>query len=264
YAGVQCLSGTGSLRAGGEFLVRVLGLKTIYISNPTWGNHKLVFTNAGFTNFGSYTYWDQEKRCVSLEQMLKDIEAAPEKSVILLHGCAHNPTGMDPTKDQWKQICEVIKKKNHFTFFDIAYQGFASGSPDDDAWAVRYFVEQGLEMMVAQSFAKNFGLYNERVGNLCVVFKDPKVMEGFRSQMQLVVRANWSNPPAHGARIVHMVLTNPEMRKQWDDAIKTMSSRIKEMRAALRQHLEQMKTPGTWSHITQQIGMFSYTGLNRK
>ncbi|EPB73835.1 putative aminotransferase [Ancylostoma ceylanicum] len=262
YTGVQCLSGTGSLRAGAEFLARILNLKTAYFSNPTWGNHKLVFTNAGFTTFGAYQYWDAAKRCVSIDKFLADLEAAPAKSVILLHGCAHNPTGMDPTHDQWKQICEVIKRRNLFTFFDIAYQGFASGSPDADAWAVRYFVEQGMEMLIAQSFAKNFGLYNERVGNLCLVVKDPSVLPGYKSQMSLIIRANWSNPPAHGARVVHKVLTTPEMRKQWDGAIQTMSSRIKQMRAALREHLEKLKTPGTWSHITQQIGMFSYTGLN--
>ncbi|ETN74079.1 hypothetical protein NECAME_13215 [Necator americanus] len=244
YTGVQCLSGTGSLRAGAE------------------GNHRLVFNNAGFTDFHSYQYWDAEKRRVNIEKVLEDLEAAPEKAVILLHGCAHNPTGMDPTHEQWKQICEVIKRRNLFTFFDIAYQGFASGNPNDDAWAVRYFVEQGLEMVIAQSFAKNFGLYNERVGNLCLVVKDPAVLPGYKSQMSLIIRANWSNPPAHGARVVHKVLTTPEMRKQWDHAIQTMSSRIKQMRAALRENLENLGTPGTWSHITQQIGMFSYTGLN--
>uniref|UniRef100_A0A0K0DAC4 Aspartate aminotransferase n=1 Tax=Angiostrongylus cantonensis TaxID=6313 RepID=A0A0K0DAC4_ANGCA len=262
YTGVQCLSGTGSLRAGAEFLASVLGLKTVYLSNPTWGNHKLVFKKAGFENFRDYTYWDKVNRRVDIDSIIADLEKAPEKSVVVLHGCAHNPTGMDPTQDQWKRICEVVKHRNLFAFFDIAYQGFASGNPDADAWAVRYFVEQGMEMFIAQSFAKNFGLYNERVGNLCLVVSDPTVLAGYKSQMSLVIRANWSNPPVHGALIVHKVLTTPEMRKQWNDAIQTMSSRIKEMRTALRGHLEALKTPGTWAHITQQIGMFSYTGLN--
>jgi aspartate aminotransferase len=259
--GVQCLSGTGSLRAGAEFLARLLGLKTAYVSDPTWGNHNLIFKNSGFESVNKYHYWDASKRQVNIDGLISDLEAAPEKSVIILHGCAHNPTGMDPTLEQWHKIAEVMKKKNHFTFFDIAYQGFASGDPDADAWAIRYFVEQGLEMVVAQSFAKNFGLYNERVGNLTIVVNDPKVIPAIKSQMSLVIRANWSNPPAHGAKIVHMVLTTPELRKQWFEAIQTMSKRIFEMRASLLQHLQKLGTPGTWDHITQQIGMFSYTGL---
>ncbi|VDO68419.1 unnamed protein product [Heligmosomoides polygyrus] len=261
YFGTQCLSGTGSLRAGAEFLARVLGYKTVLLSNPTWGNHKLVFHNAGFTDVGSYTYWDATNRKVDMQKMLYDLEEAPEKSVIVLHGCAHNPTGMDPTQDQWRQICEVIKRRHLFPFFDIAYQGFASGNPDADAWSIRYFVEQGLEMFIAQSFAKNFGLYNERVGNLCAVVKDPSVLPGYKSQMSLIIRANWSNPPVHGARIVHKVLSTPALRATWDQNIQTMSSRIKQMRSLLQSHLEKLGTPGSWTHITQQIGMFSFTGL---
>ncbi|CAD6184968.1 unnamed protein product [Caenorhabditis auriculariae] len=259
--GIQCLSGTGSLRAGAEFLAGVVGLKTAYVSQPTWGNHKLVFKNAGFTAINTYTYWNAEKRCVNIDQLVDDLDNAPEKSVIILHGCAHNPTGMDPTQEQWKRIAQVIKKRNLFPFFDIAYQGFATGDPNADAWAVRYFVDQGLEMVVAQSFAKNFGLYNERVGNLTVVVNDKEVIPGFLSQMSLVIRANWSNPPAHGAQVVHLVLTNPDKRQQWMDSIKEMSGRIKTMREALRTKLEALGTPGTWNHITEQIGMFSFTGL---
>jgi len=258
---VQCLSGTGALRAGAEFLNRLLSLDTVYVSKPTWGNHNLVFHNSNFKTIKSYRYWDAKNRRVDIEGLIEDLENAPEKAVIVLHGCAHNPTGMDPTQDQWKKICEVMKRKNLFTFFDIAYQGFASGDPDADAWAVRYFVDQGVEMVVAQSFAKNFGLYNERVGNLTFVVSDPKTVVPIKSQMSLVIRANWSNPPAHGAKVVAMILTNAEYRKQWFESIKTMASRIKDMRHALRSNLEQLGTPGTWEHVTQQIGMFSYTGL---
>ncbi|KAI6210612.1 Aspartate aminotransferase [Aphelenchoides besseyi] len=259
--GVQCLSGTGSLRAGAEFLNRLLGLDTVYVSKPTWGNHNLIFANSNFKNIRSYKYWDPVNCRVDIDSLCADLEDAPERSVIVLHGCAHNPTGMDPTCDQWKRIAEVIKRKNLFTFFDIAYQGFASGDPDADAWAVRYFVEQGLEMVIAQSFAKNFGLYNERVGNLTFVVSDPKTVIPIKTQVSLVIRANWSNPPAHGARVVAMVLTTPEYRQQWFEAIQTMSTRIKTMRHALRSHLESLGTPGTWDHVTSQIGMFSYTGL---
>ncbi|GMT05139.1 hypothetical protein PENTCL1PPCAC_27313, partial [Pristionchus entomophagus] len=260
--GIQCLSGTGSLRLGAEFLHSQCKMDTVYVSKPTWGNHKLVFKTAGFKEVRDYTYWDPVNRRVDIDALVKDLEAAPERAVIILHGCAHNPTGMDPTQDQWKKICEVVKIKNLFTFFDIAYQGFASGDADADAWAIRYFVSQGIEMVVAQSFAKNFGLYNERVGNLTIVVNDKSTIAGIKSQASLCVRANWSNPPAHGARIVHKVLTTPALRQEWFDSIKVMSSRIKEMRASLLSHLESLGTPGTWGHITQQIGMFSYTGLN--
>ncbi|KAK0400460.1 hypothetical protein QR680_015257 [Steinernema hermaphroditum] len=260
--GTQCLSGTGSLRAGADFLNHVLGLSTVYVSKPTWGNHKLLFNRAGFKAIESYRYWDDVNHCVSINELVADLEGAPEKSVILLHGCAHNPTGMDPTHEQWERIAEVIKRRKLFPFFDIAYQGFASGDPDADAWAIRYFVNQGIELICAQSFAKNFGLYNERVGNLTTVVSDPAVIPAFKSQMSLCIRANWSNPPSHGSRIVHMVLTTPELREQWFECIKTMSSRIKDMRAALRGHLEALGTPGKWEHITQQIGMFSFTGLS--
>uniref|UniRef100_A0A0R3S101 Aspartate aminotransferase n=1 Tax=Elaeophora elaphi TaxID=1147741 RepID=A0A0R3S101_9BILA len=260
--GVQCLSGTGSLKAGADFLSFVMKMKTIYISKPTWGNHKLIFARAGFTDIREYCYWDATNRCINMKGMLADLEAAPENAIVVLHGCAHNPTGMDPTHDQWKQIAEVCKRRHLFPFFDLAYQGFASGDLDADAWAVRYFVEQGLEIFCAQSFAKNFGLYNERIGNLTVVVSDPLVLTSFKSQMSLVIRSNWSNPPNHGAKIVHMILTSPNMSVQWHDAIKTMSSRIKGMRQALRENLEKLGTPGKWEHITQQIGMFSFSGLN--
>ncbi|GMT31352.1 hypothetical protein PFISCL1PPCAC_22649, partial [Pristionchus fissidentatus] len=259
--GIQSLSGTGSLRLGAEFLHTHCKMDTVLVSNPTWGNHKLVFKTAGFKEVRDYAYWDAINRRVDIEGLVRDLEAAPARAVVILHGCAHNPTGMDPTQEQWKQICEVIKKKNLFTFFDIAYQGFASGDADADAWAIRYFVSQGVECVVAQSFAKNFGLYNERIGNLTVVVNDKATIPGIKSQASLCVRANWSNPPAHGARIVHKILTTPELRKEWQGCIMTMSSRIKEMRAALRGHLEAQGTPGTWAHITQQIGLFSYTGL---
>ncbi|CAD5229583.1 unnamed protein product [Bursaphelenchus okinawaensis] len=262
--GVQCLSGTGSLRAGAEFLKRLLNLDAVLVSQPTWGNHKLIFHNAGFTSVKAYRYWDAGNKKIDIDGFLADLQAAPEKAVVVLHGCAHNPTGMDPSQDEWKKICEVVKQKNLFTFFDIAYQGFASGDPDKDAWAIRYFVEQGLEMVVAQSFAKNFGLYNERVGNLAIVVNDKSTIEGIKSQIQLVIRANWSNPPAHGARIVAMVLNDPTRRQQWYDAIKTMSSRIQQMREALLKLLTEQGTPGKWDHIVKQIGMFSYTGLTKE
>ncbi|XP_046452184.1 aspartate aminotransferase, cytoplasmic-like isoform X2 [Daphnia pulex] len=259
--GIQCLSGTGALRVGAEFLAHIGKHTVVYSSNPTWGNHSLVFLSAGFSTYKSYRYWDAAKKALDFDGLMEDLRNAPANSVILLHACAHNPTGVDPTQDQWKQIADLIEERGLFPFFDSAYQGFASGDLDRDAWAVRYFDSRGFEMVCAQSFAKNFGLYNERVGNLTFVAKDRAVIEPVRSQITLLVRANYSNPPNHGARIVGTVLNNPALTEQWKGHIKTMADRIISMRHGLRERLEKMETPGTWNHITDQIGMFSFTGL---
>jgi aspartate aminotransferase, cytoplasmic len=159
--GVQSLSGTGALRNGAEFLWRILKKDVFYYSNPTWENHHKVFINAGMTTGRSYRYWNPATRVIDLEGMLADLEAAPEGAVIILHACAHNPTGCDPTEEQWIQIADVMERKKLFPFFDSAYQGFASGDPIKDSFAVRYFVKRGFELFCAQSFAKNFGLYSE-------------------------------------------------------------------------------------------------------
>jgi len=259
--GIQTLSGTGALRVGAEFLARIMKSSVVYSSNPTWGNHKLVFINAGFTTYRSYRYWNTEKKALDLEGMLEDIRAAPENAVIILHACAHNPTGLDPTQEQWKQIADVMEERKLFPFFDSAYQGFASGDLDRDAWAVRYFDSRGFEMFCSQSFSKNFGLYNERVGNLTLIMKDASVIPAVRSQISLLIRANYSNPPSHGARIVGTVLNDPQLNEEWRGNIKTMADRVIAMRKGLRERLEKLGTPGTWNHITDQIGMFSYTGF---
>merc|ERR1712123_314311 len=260
--GAQALSGTGALRNGAEFLSRITGLNCAYYSDPTWGNHGLIFKNAGFTDIRKYRYWDAQSKGLDFEGFLEDLENAPAQAVIILHACAHNPTGVDPAKEQWAKIADVIERKNLFPFFDCAYQGFASGSLDTDAWVVRYFVERGFELYCAQSFSKNFGLYNERAGNLTVVMNDSKMVANFKSQLTLIIRAMYSNPPAHGCRIVDTVLKDSAMYQEWKDCIKIMADRIINMRKGLRERLEQLGTPGSWNHITDQIGMFSYTGLS--
>ncbi|KAK6487428.1 aspartate aminotransferase [Huso huso] len=265
--GVQSLGGTGALRIGAEFLRRWYNGKNntatpIYVSAPTWENHNAVFSDAGFTDVRPYRYWDAEKRGLALAGFLEDLENAPEYSVFLLHACAHNPTGTDPTPDEWKQIAEIMERKKLFAFFDSAYQGFASGDLQKDAWAVRYFVSKGFELFCAQSFSKNFGLYNERVGNLTVVAKDSDNASRILSQMEKIVRTIWSNPPSQGARIVATTLTTPELFAEWKDNVKTMADRVLLMRSQLKAKLQALGTPGTWEHITQQIGMFSFTGLN--
>ncbi|XP_078499683.1 aspartate aminotransferase, cytoplasmic [Lissotriton helveticus] len=267
--GVQSLGGTGALRIGAEFLRRWYNGNNntstpIYISGPSWENHNAVFMDAGFKDIRTYRYWDAANRGLDLQGLLQDMEDAPEYSIFVLHACAHNPTGTDPKPDEWKQISEVMKRKYLFPFFDSAYQGFASGSLDKDAWAVRYFVSQGFELFCAQSFSKNFGLYNERVGNLTIVGKDSDNVNRVLSQLEKIVRTTWSNPPSQGARIVAITLTNPEMFAEWKDNVKTMADRVLLMRAELKSRLEALKTPGTWNHIVEQIGMFSYTGLNPK
>lgn len=259
--GVQTLSGTGGLRVGSELLNKHLKYTTFYYSNPTWENHHLVFVNSGFTQPRQYRYWNSKTRELDFSGMIEDLKNAPENSVIILHACAHNPTGIDPTHEQWEKIADVMEERKLFPFFDSAYQGFASGDLDRDAWAVRYFVKRGFELVCAQSYAKNFGLYNERVGNLTVVTSDAKLEPALRSQLTWIVRGSYSNPPAHGARVVATVLQDSKLFDEWRDHIKLMSSRVIQMREALRAELIKLGTPGTWDHIVKQIGLFSYTGL---
>jgi aspartate aminotransferase len=200
--------------------------------------------------------------------MISALEAAPQGSIILLHACAHNPTGVDPTEDQWKQIAEVMRSRSHFPFFDTAYQGFASGDLVRDSWAIRYFVEQGFELCVAQSFAKNFGLYGERTGAFHFVSAPgpdaAAACSHIASQLAILQRSEISNPPAYGARIASRVLNDPVLFKEWEADLRTMSGRILEMRRGLRDRLEKRGTPGSWDHITSQIGMFSFTGLSEE
>ncbi|XP_046383637.1 aspartate aminotransferase, cytoplasmic [Ischnura elegans] len=259
--GVQSLSGTGALRVGAEFLARILKYKTFYYSTPTWENHRLLFLNSGFTDPREYRYWNASERKLDFESYMADLKSAPENSVIILQACAHNPTGSDPTPEQWEKIADVMEERKLFPFFDSAYQGFASGDVEKDAFAVRYFAKRGFEFFCAQSFAKNFGLYNERVGNLTMVFNSQEVIAKVKSQVTLVIRGMYSNPPNHGGRVVSTILNDPQLYEEWKGCIKSMADRIMSMRKGLRERLEAKKTPGTWEHITKQIGMFSFTGL---
>lgn len=197
--------------------------------------------------------------------MLAGLRSAPNGSVILLHPCAHNPTGVDPTQDQWKQIAQVMRERNHFPFFDCAYQGFASGDLIRDSWAIRYFVEQGFELVIAQSFAKNFGLYGQRTGVFhFVAAPGPDAVSAtahVATQLSTLQRSEISNPPAYGAYIASCILNDPSLFAMWEEDLRTMSGRIIDMRKGLKQRLDAKGTPGKWDHITDQIGMFSFTGL---
>lgn len=258
--GVQSISGTGALKVGFDFLSRN-GYKILYVSNPTWGNHNLMAKTAGLT-VKSYRYYSAQTKSVDFEGLRQDVESAPENSVFVLHGVAHNPSGMDLNMEQWAVLSKIFKEKKLFPFFDVAYQGFASGDLDKDASAIRLFVQDGHELFVAQSFAKNMGLYNERVGNLTVVTNDSKLIPTLKSQLTTTVRANYSNPPAHGARVASAILNNKALNDEWRDNMKTMSSRMNQMRQLLFQKLTILATPGDWGHILKSVGLFSFTGLN--
>jgi len=263
-ATLQCLSGTGSLRVGFEFLAQFLPRRTtVYTSIPTWGNQNTVAGKAGFKTKG-YRYWDAKGKKLDIEGMLADIGNAPRGSIILLHACAHNPTGVDPTPSQWRRICATVKSKGHFPFIDAAYQGFATGSLENDSQAIRLFESQGMEFVVAQSYAKNFGLYGERAGCLHIVTESSAAAKAILTHAKKIIRPMYSNPPKHGAEIVELVLRTPQLFARWKEEIKLMSDRIKAMRAALKGHLDRLGTPGNWDHITSQIGMFSFTGLTKK
>ncbi|KAJ5320203.1 hypothetical protein PENANT_c010G02286 [Penicillium antarcticum] len=262
---LQTISGTGAVHLGGLFLSKFHPKKpTIYLSNPTWANHNQIFTNVNL-NIEKYPYFHASTKGLDFEGMMSTLNTAPNGSIILLHACAHNPTGVDPTQDQWKEIASVMRARSHFPFFDTAYQGFASGDLSRDAWAIRYFVSQGFELCVAQSFAKNFGLYGERTGAFHFVSAPgadaSAASANIASQLAILQRSEISNPPAYGARIASRVLNDPTLFAEWEDDLRTMSGRILEMRAGLRERLEKRGTPGDWSHITSQIGMFSFTGL---
>jgi aspartate aminotransferase len=260
---VQSLSGTGSLRLAAAFIAKWMPGKTVYLSKPTWGNHKNIFGDAG-VEWKEYTYYNPETVGLDFEGMVADIKAAPNGSIILMHGCAHNPTGIDPTKEQWAQIADLLKEKDHIPFFDVAYQGFASGSLDEDAFAPRFFVDQGLETFVCQSYSKNLGLYAERIGALNLIAADADAAAKSASQIKRLARAIYSNPPVHGARIVAEVVGDEQMFDEWRAEMEMMSGRIKGVRQSLHDELTALMPEKDWSFVLQQIGMFSFTGLSPK
>lgn len=261
-AGVQALSGTGGLRVFGEFLAK-FGHSCIYVPNPTWGNHKAIFTNANL-EVKQYRYYDSESSSLDFDGLISDVKDIPEKSCILLHACAHNPTGMDPSMEQWAEISKIVKERNLLVFFDCAYQGFASGDARQDASAVRMFVEDGHHLAVVQSFSKNFGLYGQRVGALSVIGGDSEEAQAVLSQLKITIRPMYSNPPRHGARIVSTILSDEELTSEFIAQCKDMADRINSMRNSLRTNLENLGSNHSWDHITRQIGMFAYSGLSQE
>ncbi|XP_049849607.1 aspartate aminotransferase, mitochondrial-like [Schistocerca gregaria] len=263
-ATVQTLSGTGALHIGADFLKSWLpNLRYIHYSTPTWGNHIPICLGSQLEP-KRYRYYDSVNIAIEEDNMLEDLNDAPSSSVIMLQVSAHNPTGIDPSRELWKKISEVCKTKKHLVFFDLAYQGFATGNTDNDAWPIRYFVEQGHLPLVSQSFAKNFGLYGQRVGALHVATANPTEAESVKSQLELIIRPQYSSPPIHGARIVSTILGDPVLKNMWKKDVRHMADQIKNIRQLFVSQLKQAGSTRDWSHITKQIGMFCYTGLKEE
>ncbi|PKO61302.1 MAG: aromatic amino acid aminotransferase [Betaproteobacteria bacterium HGW-Betaproteobacteria-18] len=260
-ATIQALGGTGGLKVGADFLKYLTPDAKVLISDPSWENHRAIFTNAGFT-VESYRYYDAATRSLNFEGMLADLNAAAAGTVVVLHACCHNPTGYDITPAQWDQVIAVVKAKNLVPFLDMAYQGFGYGLTEDGA-VIGKFVAAGLLFFVATSFSKSFSLYGERVGALSVVCESKEEMSRVLSQLKIVIRTNYSNPPTHGGAIVTAVLSTPALRAQWEAELGEMRVRIKAMRQKLVDGLKAAGVKQDMSFITQQIGMFSYSGLSK-
>ncbi|MBF5005838.1 amino acid aminotransferase [Diaphorobacter caeni] len=260
-ATVQAVGGTGGLKLGADFLKKINPSAKVLISDPSWENHKAIFTNAGF-EVGTYAYYDAANRKVNFEGMLADLNAAAAGTVVVLHACCHNPTGYDITAEQWDQVIAAVKAKNLVAFLDMAYQGFGHGLKEDGA-VIGKFIAAGLNIFVSTSFSKSFSLYGERVGALSVVATDKDEAARVLSQLKIVIRTNYSNPPIHGGAVVAAVLNDDKLRAQWESELAEMRVRIKAMRQKLVDGLKAAGVKQDMSFITTQIGMFSYSGLSK-
>jgi len=261
HATIQGISGTGTLRVGAAFLQKFYPNASVaYLPSPSWANHAQIFNHAGI-GVGYYRYYDKSTLGFDFNGCLEDLNNLPERSLVLLHACAHNPTGVDPTREEWREISAIMKKKNHLPFFDMAYQGFASGDLTNDAYALRLFVEDGHLPVLSQSYSKNMGLYGERVGAFTVLCSSKQEARAVESQLKILIRPMYSSPPIHGARLANAVLADESLYTQWLVEIKFMANRILCMRRQLKLDLEAAGSLRDWSHITKQIGMFCYSGL---
>ncbi|MDI6749239.1 MAG: amino acid aminotransferase [Rhodocyclaceae bacterium] len=255
----QCLGGTGALKVGADYLKRLLPDATVYISDPSWENHRALFEAAGFP-VKEYAYYDPATRGVNFAGMKAALLAMPTRSIVVLHACCHNPTGADLTLEQWKEVVAAIKERDLVAFIDMAYQGFADGIKEDAA-ALDLFAASGLQFFVSSSFSKSFSLYGERVGALTIVTANKDESARVLSQVKRVIRTNYSNPPTHGGAIVAACLSSPELRQMWEDELAGMRNRIRAMRTSLVEKLAANGAKG-FEFINVQRGMFSYTGLS--
>lgn len=255
----ETLGGTGALKVGGDYLKQLLPSATMYISDPSWENHRQVFESIGF-KVKTYPYYEPSTRGVNFPAMKEKLASLPAGSVVLLHACCHNPTGADITEAQWGEVVEACRAQKLVPFLDIAYQGFGDG-PEADTAAVRMFADSGMQFVVASSFSKNFSLYGERVGALSIVTESKEEASRVVSQVKRVIRTNYSNPPTHGGIVAAAVLNSPELRKQWEEELAGMRDRIRDMRSALVEKLKAAGVQQDFSFVIAQRGMFSYTGL---
>ena len=255
----QALGGTGALKIGADFLKRLLPDAVVAISDPSWENHRALFEAAGFP-VQNYRYYDPASHGLNRAGLLEDLKSLPTQSIIVLHACCHNPTGVDLEASDWQDILEVVRERNHVAFLDIAYQGFGAGI-EEDSEAVRLFAESGLSFFVSSSFSKSFSLYGERVGALSIVTESREATARVLSQVKRVIRTNYSNPPTHGASIVGAVLANPELNSMWQDELAQMRERIRHMRLAFVEKLAAKGASRDFSFVARQRGMFSYSGL---
>ena len=258
---IQALGGTGALKVGADYLRQLLPQATLFISDPSWENHRALFGTAGFA-VETYPYYDPATRGVDFAAMRQKLAALPPQSVVLLHACCHNPTGADLDGEQWREIAAISRERRLVPFLDMAYQGFADGIEEDTA-AVRAFAACGAQFLVSSSFSKNFSLYGERVGALSIVTAGREEAARVASQVKRVIRTNYSNPPTHGGAIVAAVLGSPELRKLWEEELAGMRNRIRAMRAGLVEALKAEGVARDFSFIARQRGMFSFTGLDR-
>jgi aromatic-amino-acid transaminase len=260
-ATVQAIGGTGGLKIGADFLKKLNPNAKVLISDPSWENHRALFNSAGF-EVETYAYYDAAKRGVNVEGFLASLNAAAPGTIVVLHACCHNPTGYDITPADWDKVIAVVKAKELTPFLDMAYQGFGYGIAEDGA-VIQKFVAAGLNFFVSTSFSKSFSLYGERVGGLSVLCQDKEEAGRVLSQLKIVIRTNYSNPPTHGGAVVAAVLNNPELRALWEKELGEMRVRIKAMRQKLVDGLKAAGVKQDMSFITTQIGMFSYSGLTK-
>ena len=260
-ATVQAIGGTGGLKIGADFLKRLSPGAKVLISDPSWENHRALFTNAGFA-VEAYPYYDASKRGIDFAGMLAALQGAPAGTIVVLHACCHNPTGYDISAAQWDEVIAAVKSRNLVAFLDMAYQGFGHGIAEDGA-VIGRFVAAGLSILVSTSFSKSFSLYGERVGALSVLCQDKPEADRVLSQLKITIRTNYSNPPTHGGAIVATVLGTPELRAQWEQELAEMWVRIKQMRHKLVDGLKAAGVKQDMGFITSQIGMFSYSGLSK-
>ncbi len=255
----ETLGGTGALKVGADFLKRLNPSATLYISDPSWANHRAIFEYAGF-EVKTHPYYDAATNGVKFDEMLAALEQMPAGSIVVFHVCCHNPTGIDLSADQWKQVVQKCADSQLIPFLDMAYQGFAKGI-EEDAVALKLFIESGQSLLVASSFSKSFSLYGERIGALTMMTASAEETERVTSQIKRVIRTNYSNPPTHGAAIVATILADPALRKSWEDELAGMRDRIHAMRAGMVSRLKAHNTERDFDFIADQQGMFSYSGL---